>query len=256
MKLAFIMPVPFIEEAARPLEQLHEKNFKSMVRKGTTIDILWLKTGALEPTYSWTEAFNAIEIVKTAYRAGKKGYDGIVIGCTHDPGLIEARSVIDVPITGVTESSALIACSLGKRFSLICLHEAAAAIIGEKIRRYGLADRLASIRIAGFSSEEALNSIANPQELTSRLTTEIANRAIREDKAEVIIPGCTILSNILTHCQIYEIDGVPLIDPVWAGIKMAETLVDLKDSFGVGVCRRSIYAAPVNWESDILIPED
>jgi len=92
----------------------------------------------------------------------------------------------------------------------------------------------------------------DPDELVGTFK-DIARKAVRDDKAEVIVAGCTILGSILTQEKITELDGVPIIDPVWAGIKMLEVLVDLKATFGVGVCRNSIYASAPGWEQDKAI---
>lgn len=251
MKLAYIQPVQFSEEY-KLFDNVVKENFKTMVRVGTEVDVLWLKTGYSEPAYTWLETYNAVEGVKACYRAWKMDYDGVIIGCTQDPGLMEARSIVDIPVAGVTESSVMIASSLGSKFSLVCLLPAEAASIADKIRRYGLTDRLASIRYTELGPEEAGGLYAEPAKLVS-VFRESATRAVREDKAEVIIAGCTLLSSILTRQKVHSIDMVPLIDPVWAGIKMAEVLVDLKKAYGVGVCRKSIYAAPVNWEREIPI---
>jgi Asp/Glu/hydantoin racemase len=80
------------------------------------------------------------------------------------------------------------------------------------------------------------------------LFREKAVKAIKEDEAEVIIPGCTIVSTLLTSQKVFAIDEVPIIDPVYAGIKMAEVMVDLKKKRGTGVCRAGIYAAATDWE--------
>jgi Asp/Glu/hydantoin racemase len=251
MKLGVIQPVPF-SEIDKPTEGVFRENFKTMAREGTDVDVLWLKTGYSEPTYTWTEIYNAVEIGKTCYRAWKAGYEGVVIGCTQDPGLIEARSIVDIPVTGVTESSVAFASTLGSKFSFVCLLPAEAASIADKIRRYGLADRLASIRYTELSSAEAKELYADPAKLVGAFM-DVATKAIREDKPEVIIAGCTILSSILTHQGIHKIGGLPLIDPVWAGIKMAEVLVDLNKAYGIGICRSSIYAAAPDWEKEIPI---
>jgi len=234
------------------MENICKENFKTMARDGVEVDVLWLKTGYSEPTYIWPETYNAVEGVKCCYRAWKMGYDGVVIGCTQDPGLMEARSIVDIPITGVTESSIAIASTLGSKFSFVCLLPAEAASIADKIRRYGLTERLASIRYTELSPVEVKGLYEDPAKLVS-VFREVATKAVREDKAEVIIAGCTLLSSILTHQKVHDIDGVPLIDPLWAGIKMAEVLVDLKKTYGVGVCRASIYSAPLNWEKEIPI---
>jgi allantoin racemase len=251
MKLGVIQPVPYsdMDESA---EEIFHENFKDMAREGTEVDVLWLQAGYTEPTYMWTETYNAVEGVKTCYRAWKKGYDGVVIGCTQDPGLIEARSIVDIPVTGVTESSVAIASSLGSRFSVVCLLASEAASIEDKLRRYGVIDRLAGIRFTELTAVEVKRLYEDPEKLVSAFS-EVATRSVREDKAEVIIAGCTLLSSILTNQKIRHLENVPIIDPVWAGIKMAEIMVDLKQSYGIGVCRKSIYARPPEWETEIPV---
>ena len=252
MRLAFTQPVPFIEERDRSLENAYRENFATIARDGTIIDIVWLPSGYSEPTYAWTETHNAVEMVKTCYRVWKKGYDGIVIGSTQEPGLIEARSIIGIPVVGLSEASAAIAATLGTKFSILLLHQAHAVLVSDRFRRYGLSGRLAGVECAGVSAVEARGLYADPVRLLSTIR-ELATRAVREDRAEVIIPACSLLSTILTHRRVHEIGGVPVIDPVWAGIKMAEVLVDLKEAYGIGVCRKSIYAAPPDWEKEIPI---
>ena len=58
---------------------------------------------------------------------------------------------------------------------------------------------------------------------------------------------------LIAQQRVTEVDDAPIIDPAWAGIKMAEVLVDLRASFGIGVCRKSIYAAAPGWEQDKAI---
>jgi len=251
MKLAVIQSVPY-SEMNKPVENIYKENFRTFVREGTEVDLLWLEAGYSEPTYSWPELYSAMERVKACYRAWKMGYDAAIIGCTQDPGLIEARSIVDIPVTGVTESSLAIASSLGTKFSFVCLLPAEGASIADKVSRYGLTDRLASIRYIELSSVEAKGLYADPAKLVTKFR-EVATRAVRDDKAEVIIAGCGLLGSILTHQKVHHIEGVPLIDPEWAGIKMAEVLVDLKRAYGIGVCRASIYAAPPDWEKEIPV---
>jgi len=251
MKLLFIRPVPFAERD-RAQDVAMKENIKSMVREGTSVTIGSLRAGYRGVDYSWPRLYNSVEQVKSSYRAWKAGYDGVIVGCFHDPGLIEARSIIDIPVTGVLQSAILIASCLGNRFSVIAVDRVSGAAITERIEKYGLAGKLASIRCLSIGSQEAQEAYADPPRLVS-LLTEVATKAVKEDEAEVIIPGCTILSSILTYQGVYEVDGVPIIDPVWAGIKMAEVLVDLKMAYGVGVCRASVYSPFVNWEKTIPI---
>jgi Asp/Glu/hydantoin racemase len=105
---------------------------------------------------------------------------------------------------------------------------------------YGLTERLASIRGLGVTSEEAMRLYSNPKKLIN-LLTEKAKIFIKDDGAEVIIPGCTILSTVLSANNCCEINGVPIIDPIAASIKMAEVLVDLRKSCKYQVSRTGLY---------------
>jgi len=251
MKLWYGRPIPFVKEQEY-FTSLLEKNINAVAREGTMVDVHCLKTGYLAPTYTWTESYNAVEGIKRYYEAWKKGYDGVIIGCAHDPGLMEARSLIDIPVAGVFQSAVLIASSLGKMFSVVTVHKSSKAAQIDKIKEYGLADKLASVRILNITPTEMAESyVADPSKLIDAFS-EVAAKAAREDDAEAIVPGCTVLSTILTTQKLFEVEKVPIIDPVFAGVKMAETLVDLKNAFGIGVCRASIFKPPpAGWEKQV-----
>ncbi len=246
MKLWYGQPVPFLKEE-ESFSTILEENMKDMAGDGTTVDVKWLNDGYSDPTFTWTEMYNAVEGVKRYYEAWKTGYDGVIIGCSHDPGLKETRSIIDIPVVGVLESALLLASCLGYRFSVIALHQSAKSALTDTIKRYGLADKLASIRSLNMGPLESAEKHSEPATMVD-LFREKAVKAIKEDEAEVIIPGCTIVSTLLTSQKVFAIDEVPIIDPVYAGIKMAEVMVDLKKKRGTGVCRAGIYAAATDWE--------
>lgn len=86
---------------------------------GVEIDLHGVKKGVLEVEYKYFLFLSKSEIIENMLVAEKKGYDAIALGCFLDPGLQEARSMVDVPIASMGESSMLFACTLGKRFSII-----------------------------------------------------------------------------------------------------------------------------------------
>ena len=252
MKLLMGNPSPTVESRTSFYYKALRENIKTMVRDGTSIELFWPKKGYSDSTRAWTEAYNSLESVKGYYEAWKAGYDGIVIACVLDPGLIQARSIIDIPVAGACESAALFASMLGNKYSVIAHDRIVGAAMDDCIKRSGLAEKLASIRYAPLGFGEAAALYQDPPKLV-RVFRESAVRVIEEDGAEAIIPGCTVLSTMLTSQGVYEIDGVPLVDPVWAALKMAEVLVDLKKAYGMGVCRSTIYSAAANWEKEIPI---
>lgn len=143
IKLLSSDPVP---GAGGPHWAWFQQIVATVARPGTTVDMINLKEGYSDPTTPYTEAYNAIEMIKRAYGAEKKGYDAFVIGCCFDPGLRQARALVDIPVIGPTESVALLASTLGNKFSIITYAPCFNAPMEELIERYGLADKLASVR--------------------------------------------------------------------------------------------------------------
>lgn len=254
IKIWYENPVPS-SEASKPLKELLQKNISKMVREGTEVDIKFHETGFHDPTFSYTMAYNAIYGMQAAYKAEKKGYDAVVVGCFLDPGLRESRSIVNIPVTGVAESALYVAYSLGSKCSIISINPAVTALLENLVKMYGMENKVVCITDVGFTSRDAIVAYSNPEKLID-IFVKKAQKTIEEYKAEVLIPGCTILSSLLTNQGINIIEDAPLVDPVMAGIKMAEILVDFQRIFGMGVCRRTIYSAYPDWEKEIPIKID
>ncbi len=239
MKIWYQNPVPLLDEF-QGLGRLLEQTTKKMGREGTQVDIKWLEEGAPDPTFSFTMALNALSQARMIREAREQGYDAAVIGNSIDIGLREARSVVRFPVAGAAESALYVAASLGNRFSIVCVNHKIAQFMDNLVKIYGMGGRIAVIADLGISLSEVAAVYRDPERLMS-LFRDRAIKTIEENGAEAVVVGCTILSTLLTVNQVHEIDGTPLVDPVWAGIKMAEVFADMQRDFGVRVCRSSIY---------------
>jgi allantoin racemase len=238
MKIAYINPAPLMREY-ESFNALIKKNTRIMGRNGTKVDIKWCKKGYSDPDYVFSEAYNKIQIVKEVYEAEKNGYDAAIVGCFLDPGLIEARSIVNIPISGACESAVLLASCLGAKFSIILMSPQTGPYQEEYIKN--ISPKLVSVKKWELQVPEAVASVyADPKKLINEFK-KLAEKAIKDDNAEVIIPACTIVATVLTAKKEYNIKGVPIVDPVVASVKMAEILVDLRNKYGTGVCRSTIY---------------
>ena len=74
------------------------------------------------------------------------------------------------------------------------------------------------------------------------LAIEEMEKAVKEDGAEAILVTCAISAAVLTMHGVQDIDGARVINSVTAAIKLAEILVDWRQSQGMSVSKRSIYA--------------
>jgi len=148
-------------------------------------------------------------------------FDAAIIAAFGDPGLLGARELFDIPIVGMAESAMLTACMLGRRFSIVTFARALGPWYRECVEMHGLRERCAGIRMLDGS----FRSISNVQEEKEALLIELANRAVSEDEADVIILAGAPLAGLAG--KVRSKIPVPVVDQVAAAVKQAETLVVL-----------------------------
>lgn len=137
-----------------------------------------------------------------------------VIACFSDPGWETARTRTEAPVIGIQRAGVLAALGAAENFGVIALSEHA---IPRHLKRYdeiGVRGRLAGeVGLGGVSALDAGASDAVYRD------TETAGRRLVADGAQSIVLGCAGFS---PRRQQLEADlGVPVIDPVKAGIAMA-----------------------------------
>ncbi|MFB9265408.1 aspartate/glutamate racemase family protein [Bradyrhizobium erythrophlei] len=147
--------------------------------------------------------------------------DAAIIAAFGDPGLFGARELFDIPVVGMAESAMLTACMLGRRFSIVTFARALGPWYQECVDMHGLRERCASIRML----DGAFRSISNVQEEKEALLVELANRAVHEDEADVIILAGAPLAGLAG--KVRSKIPVPVVDQVAAAVKQAEALVAL-----------------------------
>ncbi|HET8747100.1 MAG TPA: aspartate/glutamate racemase family protein [Ramlibacter sp.] len=160
--------------------------------------------------------------------------DAVVVAAFGDPGLTGLRELLPVPVTGMTEAALATAHLLGHRFSIIAISQRIQAWYRETVESYGFGDRLASIR----ALDRPLSSIGGVQEEHAQALKELAERAVAEDGAEVIILAGAPLAGLARslHGQL----PVPVVDGVSSAVRHAETLAALKPCRAV----RGSFAPP------------
>lgn len=148
--------------------------------------------------------------------------DAAIIAAFGDPGLFGARELFDIPIVGMAEAAMLTACTLGRRFGIVTFARALGPWYEECVAMHGLTGRCAAIRML----DSDIKSVPDVQEEKEDLLVALANRAVTENNADVIILGGAPLAGLAA--KVRDRIPVPLVDQVQAAVKMAETLVALK----------------------------
>jgi allantoin racemase len=174
-------------------------------------------------------------ILDNALRAEAQGYDVFVVGSVQDPGMDEARSLLDIPVVGYGEAAMHFACCLGSRFSVIAFQRGFDQIMDVRIKKLGLSERALPTTLMDVDFADVGKGLDDPRHLIDQFCSA-AQRAIKNG-TEAIIPGQLYLSEAISRAGITRIDDVPIVDGLAATLKMAEAMVDLK-RLGIGVTRR------------------
>ena len=190
------------------------------------IEVAGITRGPESVECFYDDTIAAPHILELAKNAERDGFDAVVISCFFDPGLRAARELLSIPVTSAGESSLHLACSLGNRIGIITTVANSIPVIDHLVKTLGLESQVATIRAASVGVLE-LDKGENTIEALLRETT----RAIVEDESDVIVLGCTGMTEVATALQQkvlavgYE---VPIVDPLRAAIQWAEMLVKLK----------------------------
>lgn len=223
-------------------------------RPDTQVDIIPTRRGLAAfnkfgTTYS-TNLANQ-EIIDSVTHAAEQGYDAAIIGVSSDAGLKEAKELLPIPITGITESAVHYATHWGERFALICNPSSGTTNARNRHLRnrtaqltaYGVIDQCVDIVEMDMPQQEYLDDLANRRHDTILSTFEIQARRLIDEGADVIIAGDTILSMALAEHNMFEIPGTGavVVDLISSAIKFTESLVDIKNAFGIVRSRAGSY---------------
>src|SRR5690606_5915420 len=107
----------------------------------TTVDLHGVRPGTypdgMPPVemvrYRWAHHLAFVQIVENIMAAEREGYDAVAISCFVDPGLEEARSVVDIPVVSSLETALLVSSTIGRAFGLLTLDDAMATTLGELV---------------------------------------------------------------------------------------------------------------------------
>jgi allantoin racemase len=203
--------------------------YGALARAGTRVSAVCVDWGPASIETYRDEALAVPDVLNKIVEAERAGVDAVVLDCMADPGLLPARELVCIPVVGPGQASMHLAAMLGHRFSVITVFDARAPSVEERVVRYGLSEKLASVRGINIPVLELYD---NP-ERTLQAVVAVAERAVREDGAHVIIPGCTGLAGLAPRIQACLAERgylVPVLDPPSVAVKTAEMLVDLGQS--------------------------
>jgi Asp/Glu/hydantoin racemase len=145
--------------------------------------------------------------------------DALVIACFSDPGIEQVRQRVAVPVFGVAESAYLTALGLGPRFGIISLGQSSIDRHLRYLKHLRLDGRLAGDRSMDRTVVQIMSG--NVFETLGKIGELLRD----EDGADVVILGCASLGGYRKALQ--DRLGIPVVDPVQAGVALAANALDL-----------------------------
>ena len=194
--------------------------------------------------HRYLETLMETQIVEAALTAEREGYDAVALACFYDPGIIAARSLVDIPVVGLSETAMLVACSLGQRFALVALNADQQAKHEEVAHAYGLSERLA----ASIAMDPPINEyMLEGDDDTTRPIVKGFHRACRQALsagAEVIIPGDGVLNEFVWRKGLMRFEGAAVMDGLGVLFRYAAFMAGARQALGLEVSRTRLYAKP------------
>ena len=222
MKIRVITPVITKEVLAET-----EREFGALARADTELSHTIIERGPASIESEYDEALALPDTLRLVEKAQGEGMDAVIINCASDPGLDAARELVSIPVVGVAQAAFSLATVLAQKFSVVAILERDIPDLDRMFRVYGVLDRVASVRVMNIP----VLDLFKDRERSVRAMTDTALLALKEDRAEAVTFDCTGLSGIVGDIKsnlAAEGFNVPVIDPVSASVKLAESLVELR----------------------------
>jgi allantoin racemase len=231
-------------------KELILEHYAAFKRPDTVIEVHGVRDVANEASariagkavqFAYLQRFHDTAVIENVRRAEREGFDAVIIGAMQDPGLAVARTVVDIPVLGYGEVSLLVGCMHGSRSGFIAINPDMGPCLDQMIRDYGMQSRTAPIEYMECGYQDLHDAVnGRPQRFLAAFKAA-AQRTMKQHGVDVILPGQTIITELLWREGIKELDRALVLDPRLPLLRMAEMLVDMRKA-GFGISRRGF-----NW---------
>lgn len=238
-------------QSSTPIHRLHDyrstltEHLESVRRPETVVNINGVDDGSMDLHYNAVVAVNSYGpggVLNKIIQAGNQGYDAVAIGCFLDPALQEARELLPIPVLGLGETSMLMACMFGYKFSGVAFHAKQAQYYDRKAFEYGLSARHLPFGSLGIDFNEVQTAFASPERMTGTFLREA--RRLAGQGAEVILAACATVNAIIRREKIQEVDGTLIMDCNAVLLKLTEAMAELAGCAGLRASQRLLYQRP------------
>lgn len=151
-----------------------------------------------------TMSLGVPKVVELARQMWQEGFEAIVVSCAGDPGVLQARKEIPIPVVGAGESTAVLSLFYGSR-------PASLGITADVPAGY---QRILGSRLVSSGRGEGVESVLDLMTPQGYAATMEAAQRLKVLGADVIALSCTGMSTIRIAPRLEQDLGIPVLDPV------------------------------------------
>lgn len=227
------------EEVSGPYTDQIVPNFERVKRPDTEIVHKYVAhlRRATDTVFAYPTLLNKVDVIARAVEAEREGCDAVMVACSGDTGVGDARTVVRIPVVGPMEAGMLLACSYGYRFGIVTVDDRTwSSYMHMAVHQAGLAQRFAGLKQIKTTSKVAFTSGWTTG--LEALMEDVRSSALElvAEGAEAIVIGSAGLSVMSTTIGMGSVGDhleVPVFDCLTAGLKMAELRADLQHHLGI-----------------------
>lgn len=231
------------EEASRPYTKLITSNLDRAKRDDTELVHRYVRhlRRATDTAISYPTLLNKVDVVTEMVGLERDGCDAVMVACSGDPGVQEARTLLNIPVIGPTEAAMGLVLGYGWRFGILTVDDRTwSSWLEQMVASYGLSTRYggqrqlvtptAKIFTEGFDNPDMVRDDINAR------AKEFASMGV-----EAILIGSAGLSTFATYTGINKTQDpeMPIFDVISVGLKVAELRAELTAKLGVPVVSRA-----------------
>jgi allantoin racemase len=208
-------------------DELIRSTVTPYLRSGTELEITHLSESPRNIDYYVPKHLAEVEVLRAVLEAERNGFDAFVIGCCYDPGLTQARELVEMPVVGPLEASTALSRPFGHRFSVVTDHRKAVPELEDRLRVYGVEPNCRSVRAIDWHVDDMVRD----PDAVARDAYARCSEVLERDGAEAVVLGCTIVAACYERAILggaEELAGLAILNPNVMAVKQAELLADLR----------------------------
>jgi Asp/Glu/hydantoin racemase len=231
------------EPASGPYTELITSNLEKAKAAGTEIVHRYVGhlRRATDTAIAYPTLLNKVDVVTQMVELERAGVDAVMVACSGDPGVAEARSLLNIPVVGPMEAAMGLAVGYGWRFGILTVADPTwSSWLEQMVVSYGFSARYGGQRqlhtpTAKIFTEGFENPTIVRDDIDAR-ASEFAGSGV-----EAILIGSAGLSTFATYTGIAKTSDpeMPIFDVISVGLKVAELRAELHQKLGVPAVSRA-----------------